>query len=103
MRSFLSDWKGLVDGCESHYRGSTVELTIQVISDGPIPQALGNKTVTDVTRRDGAKCRITGLGSSIWDPLVVTSIFPKTQSRFNQVTHVFLAAPSHLPAHLRFS
>lgn len=69
------------------------EANDQVISSDPVPQASGSKVIVDVTKRDGGKCRITGLGSSILDPLVVTSIVPRRRAQFSQVNTFSTSLP----------
>ncbi|EWG50877.1 hypothetical protein FVEG_16708 [Fusarium verticillioides 7600] len=74
LTSLLSDWKELV--------GSVIEQFSQ-------QNTAKEDVVVNVTKRDNYTCRITGLKSSLVDPLIVTPIFPVVQFSGESLQELF--------------
>ncbi|KAK4157591.1 kinase-like domain-containing protein [Chaetomidium leptoderma] len=65
--AFLADW---------------TELILAFISEG-VGRVHDRSIVCDITSRDGAKCCISGLDSSLADPLIVVRIFPESPQQLD--------------------
>ncbi|KAG6256858.1 hypothetical protein E4U23_000403 [Claviceps purpurea] len=75
LAMLLSDWKRLIsvftyDGSRQPSRDTTITLTIR--------------------NRDRGKCCLTGLGHSIWDPLIVVPLLPTEAFQIDKELHELL-------------
>ncbi|KAG8427122.1 hypothetical protein J3459_007487 [Metarhizium acridum] len=61
LEPFLSDWKQLINMFA--YKGQTYQLHDKAV-------------IANIIKRDRSRCCITGLGNSLWDPLVVAPLLP---------------------------
>ncbi|KAG6037169.1 hypothetical protein E4U41_005303 [Claviceps citrina] len=77
VESFLSDWKQLIN---------------LFVYDGPINQLHDKAVIAKITERDGGRCRLTGLGNSFRDPLIVAPILPSREINIDENLHEMFGA-----------
>lgn len=75
LAALLSDWKRLIS---------------VFTYDGSRHQSCDQTIISTIRKRDRGKCCITGLGNSVWDPLVVVPLLPTEAFQIDKELHELL-------------
>jgi hypothetical protein len=85
LATFLADWRKLISLCKlsGALFGRPPAKNLVIPED--IGRVRDRSVVRDITKRDGAKCCISGFDGSVFDPLVVVRILPETVKQLSPV------------------